>query len=152
MWACSNCQAKTMNNFTCSHVDAEFQGWACRRGAGCFQSILERCAQPPNTVFDLRREALVPLVYFNSNFYVRNTTWNADTGERRVRENAWHLIIQTCHARMAALSQAHNVPTFLKAGEMRVLALEYSRALTGHNGLKRANAPAAATQSRSHIS
>lgn len=139
-----------MNNFTCSHLDAEFQGWACKRGAGCFQSILERRAQPPNTVFDLRREALVPLVYFNSNFYVRNTTWNADAGERRVQENAWHTIIQTCPARMAALSPAHNIPTFLKAGEMRVLALEYNRALGGHNGLKRANAPAAASEPIPH--
>lgn len=41
-----------------------------------------------NTVFKLRREALFPLVYFNFNFCVRNSTWNADTVERGARENA----------------------------------------------------------------
>lgn len=30
-----------------------------------------------------RRGARFPSVYFKSNFYVRNSTWNADTAERR---------------------------------------------------------------------
>lgn len=126
-----------MNNFTCSwHVDAEFQGWAFTRGAGCFQSSLERRAEPPNTVFKLQREALSTLVYFNSNFYVRNTTWNADTGERRVRENTWHMINKSPPlpppCRKVALSPARAHTHFSKSCEMRVLAPEYST-LSGHN-------------------
>lgn len=79
---------KTINNFTCSwQLDTELQVGLVR-GAGCFQSSLERRAEHQNTVFKLQSEALFPLVYFNFNFYVRNTTWNADTGEHRVRENA----------------------------------------------------------------
>lgn len=127
-----------MNNFTCSwHVDAEFQGWAFTRGAGCFQSSLERRAEPPNTVFKLQREALSTLVYFNSNFYVRNTTWNADTGERRVRENTWHMINKSPPpsrppaGRLRFLQRART-HTFPKSCEMRVLAPEYST-LSGHN-------------------
>lgn len=46
-----------------------------------------------NTVFKLQRKALFPLVYFNFNFCVRNSTWNADTAEHGAREKrTWHMI------------------------------------------------------------
>lgn len=85
---------KTINNFTCArHLVRTASGLGLWRGAGCFQSSPERRAEPQNTVFKLRREAWFPLVYFNSDFYVRNTTWNADTSEHRVLDKrTWHMI------------------------------------------------------------
>lgn len=136
-------------------LDAELRGRACTRGAGCFQSSLERRAGPQNTVFKPQRRALFPLVYFNSNFYVRNTTWNADTGEHEsARRRTWHMIKKkekkknNLHCRNAAIFfNKHTLPKAERCGS--------SHYIIAHNTLTQPQArkrTCGCNQSRSHIS
>lgn len=80
---------KIINRFTCScYVGAERQVELVKEGRDVSSQAWSAVLNI-NTLFSSSKtEALFPLVYFNFNFYVRNSTWNADTGGRRVREIA----------------------------------------------------------------
>lgn len=87
-------------------------------------------------LFKLQSEALFPLVYFKFNFYVRNSTWNADTGEYQC-ENTHMTHDQTLplHRKtLRFLRQTH----FSNSWEMRVLTRILQA--TGYN-----------TDSRTHL-
>lgn len=67
-------------------------------------------------------EPLCPLVYFNFNFYVRNTTWNADTGKHA------H-VIKTPLQGDCAFFNKRTIPKAQRCGS----SLGYSRLATRHN-------------------
>ena len=66
-------------------------------------------------------QPLFPVVYFNFNFYVRNTTWNADTGNHRERTHT--LMIKNLTRRVIALSPTNTFPKTKRC----VSSLECSR-------------------------
>lgn len=127
LWTCRKCQNHQQLHMLLA-PGYWSPGLAMWRGAGYFQSSPERRAEHQNTVFWAPRRGPFP-GYFNLNFYVRNTTWNADTGEHTAWKRTWHMI-KNLPCRNTALSPINTL--FSSRWQMRLLTAEYST-LNRHN-------------------